>query len=180
MIVFIDGTRAAIEKVHGTGSRSIASQANADVKRIVSEKGDAISWIEVATKSTLGEKPYMAPNDPAILNVWTSSNMSMPIRRDIISATVLIELKAIPGRSLLQIADYAAMRALTGAKGRGDFGSKSVLSAFTPDGDNKAAQELTIQDKGYLRGLYKGRSDLKPVMKRQYIASEIAKQSSIK
>ena len=174
MIVFVDGIREAVKQVHSTGSRSIASQAKADVKRIVSEKGDAISWIEVATKSTLGEKPYTVPNDPAILNVWTSSNLSMPIRRDILSATVLIELKAVPGRSLLQIADYAAMRALTGAKGRGGLGSQSVLSAFTPDGDATAARELTKQDRGYLLGLYKGRSDLKPVMKRQYITSEIA------
>lgn len=177
-IVFTDDVANAVRKLGRNRNRSIRSQSLASIQRIIDQPGSARAWTEVETKSRDGEKMLLAPNDPAILNINSQSRLVAPFRRDIVSATVLIEKNEIPDRSLRQIADYAAMRALTGARGVGMLGAKSILSTFTPDGDDKAPMEMTDFDQGYLRGLYTGNANILPTMKRQQIVRYMIRSSS--
>jgi hypothetical protein len=85
----------------------------------------------------------------------------------VVSATVLIDRDAVAGRDLAQVADYAALRALTGARLRGRADGNSILALFTPEGDMRAPQRLTPFDRGYLAGLYAGRGNILPQMKKQ-------------
>jgi hypothetical protein len=177
MVVFDMDTTAAVQRLSQGRSRAVASQSRDDIRRIADEAGQARAWTEVVVKSRDGDlQSQDTPNNPPSLRVSTSTRLSMPIRRDILSATVLIERDAVAGRNLTQIADYAAMRALTGARSRGELGASSILSLFTPQGDSRAPEGLTSLDRGYLKGLYSGRSDLWPMVKRDYIARSILRE----
>ncbi|MBO9723357.1 MAG: hypothetical protein J7530_03160 [Novosphingobium sp.] len=178
MVVFDTDTPAAVQRLHQNRSRAVASQSRADIRRIVREAGRARAWTEMAVKSRDGDlQSQDKPNNPPNLRVSTSTRLSMPIRRDILSATVLIERDAVADRNLTQIADYAAMRALTGARSRAELGASSILSLFTPQGDSRAPEGLTALDRGYLKGLYSGRGDLWPMTKRDYIARTIVRET---
>ncbi|WP_334183721.1 hypothetical protein [Novosphingobium sp.] len=177
MVVFDRDTTAAVQRLSQGRSRAVASQSRDDIRRIADEAGQARAWTEVVVKSRDGDlQSQDTPNNPPSLRVSTSTRLSMPIRRDILSATVLIERDAVAGRNLTQIADYAAMRALTGARSRGELGASSILSLFTPQGDSRAPEGLTALDRGYLKGLYSGRGDLWPMVKRDYIARSILRE----
>lgn len=180
MVVFDTDTPAAVQRLSESRSRAVAGQSRDDIRRIVDEAGQARAWTEVAVRSRDGDRPGQetqdTPNLPPTLKVSTSTRFSLPIRSDILSATVLIERDAVADRSLTQIADYAAMRALTGARSRAELGASSILSLFTPQGDSRAPEGLTSLDRGYLKGLYSGRSDLWPMTKRDYIARSIVRE----
>jgi hypothetical protein len=177
IVVFDRDTTAAVQRLSQGRSRAVASQSRDDIRRIADEAGQARAWTEVVVKSRDGDlQSQDTPNNPPSLRVSTSTRLSMPIRRDILSATVLIERDAVAGRNLTQIADYAAMRALTGARSRGELGASSILSLFTPQGDSRAPEGLTALDRGYLKGLYSGRGDLWPMVKRDYIARSILRE----
>ena len=172
-VLFVEDGRAEVRKLARGGSAGIRGQSLADVDRIAGEPGRARAWSEVETRSRDGDRPSHAPNDPAVLQVATSTRLSSPVRRDILSATVLIDRDAVAGRDLRQVADYAAMRALTGARLSGSASESSILALFTPDGDADAPPGLTGFDRSYLEGLYAGRGDLSSSMKRQSIVAHM-------
>lgn len=174
IVAFVEDSRAAVRRLTRVGSGAINSQSLADIRRIVDEPGQARAWIEAETRSRDGDRPSYAPNDPAILRVSTSSRLFSPVRRDVVSATVLIDRDAVAGRDLAQVADYAAMRALTGARLRGRGDADTILTLFTPDGDALAPRGLTRFDRGYLQGLYAGQGNVLPNMKKQSIVSYIS------
>jgi hypothetical protein len=86
----------------------------------------------------------------------TASRTSLPTRQDLSLSFIVLDLAAIEGLSLLQIADYAAMRALARTEGAGLPARRSILTLF---GDRDAgappAAELTNWDEAYLRALYR-------------------------
>ncbi|WP_404338701.1 hypothetical protein AB2M62_06660 [Sphingomonas sp. MMS12-HWE2-04] len=173
LVLFVEDSRAAVRTLARKDSVGIKGQSLADVDRILEEPGHARAWVEVETRSRDGERPSRAPNDPAILNVATSTRMSSPVRRDILSATVLVDRDSVAGKDLAQVAEYAAMRALTGAKLRKSDEKGSILALFTPDGDAAAPTRLSDFDRSYLEGLYAGRGDLLPIAKRQRIVAHM-------
>ena len=77
----------------------------------------------------------------------------VPTRRDIIASTVLIDRDAVTNQSVVQLADYATMRALAGhnadslVKPRG-----TILSLF--DAGGEAPAEMTPADRAFLEALY--------------------------
>ena len=176
MVVFTDDPKEAMRTLRRNRSGAVNGQTRAAIARIIDEPGSARSWIEVETRSRDGEKLQLAPNQPAILNISSQSRLVSPLRRDIVSATVLIERSAIGNRSLRQIADYAAVRALSGARGHSGLEASSILSTFTPEGDDQAPAEMTSFDRGYLHGLYAGTGNILPRMKKHQIARYIVEE----
>ena len=174
IVAFVEDSRAAVRRLARVGSGAINTQSLADIGRIVDEPGRARAWIEAETRSRDGDRPSYAPNDPTMLRISTSSRLFSPVRRDVVSATVLIDRDAVAGRDLTQVADYAAMRGLTGARLRGRGEADSILTLFTPDGDARAPRGLTRFDRGYLQGLYAGQGNVLPLMKKQHIAWHMA------
>jgi hypothetical protein len=102
---------------------------------------------------------------------------SRPTRQDLSLSFVVFDLPAIDGLSLLQIADYAAMRTLARTAGAGLPARRSILTLF--DNRNAGAEpvrELTNWDAAYLRALYgtnnvvtaqQQRSNMSRVMRRE-------------
>jgi hypothetical protein len=172
-IVFVADGRAAMRRLFHTRPAAVTGQSVQAMNRLIAEPSPARAWIETEIRSRDGDRPSYSPVQAPGLPVATSSHLSLPIRRDILSATVMIDRDAAAGVPLTQIADYAAMRALTGARADARLGQRSILSMFT--GPISASPEAaTAFDQGYLRGLYEGRGDLPYTIKSAAIVSRIA------
>lgn len=171
LVLFVADGRAEVRKLARRGSAGLDGQSRTDIDRILDEPGPARAWTQVETRSRDGDRPSRAPNDPAVLNIATSTRLSSPVRRDIVRSTILIDRDAVAGRDLRQVADYAAMRALTGARSSVTDAS-SVLAAFAPDSEGQTPY-LTAFDQRYLEGLYAGRGDLPWSMKKDSIAAHM-------
>ncbi len=176
LVLFVPDGKAAVGKLKQSNTRGANSQTLADLRRIVAEPGSARGWIEVETRSRDGDRPNYTPGSPPDLRVSTSSRLSSATRRDIVSATVVIDRDAMADRDLRQAADYAALRALSGARVRDASGQNSILTAFTPKGDEAAPPELTANDRGFLDGLYSGNGNAFAVMKKQAIVRNIVRE----
>ena len=174
LVLFVVDGRAEVRKLARRGSAGLNGQSLADIDRILGEPGPARAWTQVETRSRDGERPSRAPNDPAVLNVATSTRLSSPVRRDMLRSTILIDREAVVGRDLRQVADFAAMRALTGARSRPSADASSILAVFAPDSKGQTPH-LTEFDRMYLEGLYVGRGDLPWSMKKHSIAAHMVR-----
>lgn len=95
--------------------------------------------------TTFAELPTLLVESASILNPAT--------RQDIGGALVLIDQAALVGKTLGQIADYAAMRALARTRPANADGD-TILSLF--DAGATPPPALTAFDRAYLAGLYRG------------------------
>ena len=119
-------------------------------------EASARSWTRVVTRTRDG----MVVSERENLEVPPQTSMAMAhskiysaTRRDIISAGVLIDAEAVPKVSLLQLADYATMRALAGDSAeRVAMPGGTILSLF--DDPEHAPPEMTEGDRIFLRTLY--------------------------
>ena len=180
LVAFVNDGSAFARKLLARPSPAFASLTLAQARRVVAEPGAARGWSAVETLSRDGEPMTPGndsrPGDPLTLRVSTASRLSPAFRRDIRASTVLIDRDAVAGRSLTQVADYAAMRALADARIHAAAGQDTILALFTPDGDRTAPDGLTAFDRGYLKGLYAGRADLTSTMKQGAILRKIAQE----
>jgi hypothetical protein len=174
LVLFVVDGRAEVRKLARRGSSGLNGQSLADIDRILDEPGPARAWTQVETLSRDGDRPSRAANDAAVLTVATSTRLSSIVRRDIVRATILIDRDAVANRDLRQVADYAAMRALTGARPRAGADASSILAAFVPDGKGQTPR-LTEFDQRYLEGLYAGRADIPWSMKKDSIAAHMVR-----
>jgi hypothetical protein len=93
-------------------------------------------------------------------------------RQDLVYAFVVFDLDALEGLTLLQISDYAAMRALarTAAPAASPAG-RSILTLFADrESGNFGANELTSWDAAYLRALYRTGNTLTAHQQRSNVA----------
>lgn len=174
IIMFVNNGKTAVRRLLTRGSPGVASQSLDDMRRIIADPSPVKAWTETEIRSRDGDRPIYHIDKAPDLRVATSSIVSLPVRRDILSATVVIDRDAVAGRSLRQVADYAAVRALTGARPDPRLGQRSMLSLFA-GGTAGSPQAATAFDIGYLHGLYDGRGDLPDMIKRAAIVQSIAK-----
>jgi hypothetical protein len=117
--------------------------------------GPAHTWTRIFTRSRDGQPVYPThslTDLPFTRMEAAHSLIYVPVRRDIISAMVLIDKKAVQGLSVAQLADYATMRGLSGDQAeRLEAPGESILGLF---GDGPRAAGLTRSDRIFLRTLY--------------------------
>ncbi len=81
------------------------------------------------------------------------SRISLPTQQIAYGAVVIFDIDAIDNKSVGQIADYAAMRALAGARPpKANMRVDTILSLFESNGE--APQGLTDADRSMLKGIY--------------------------
>ena len=84
---------------------------------------------------------------------------------------VLIDRSAALGKTIGQVADYAAMRTL--AQTRVPADGDTILTLFDPT--EAAPRELTPFDRGFLLSLYKGSALARPLVKTATMAGLISR-----
>jgi hypothetical protein len=153
-----------------------AGVADADLKRAFAE-GPVHVWNTTELRNEDGKA--MGHSDTQgggafanVLDVKSASIIELPTQRAILGSMVVIDDDATLGKTLTQIADYAAMRALAGARPpQQGVETDTILTLFDPDAT--APLSVTSVDRSYLQGLYDTRPTARGMSAKSRIASRI-------
>jgi hypothetical protein len=126
-------------------------------ERLFEQAGPVRSFLRVVTRTRDGmvvDRAESLQIPPQTTMAMAHSKIYAATRRDIISATVLVDKSAVSAISVIQLADYATMRALSGESAEAvDMPGGSILSLFDKQGSERPA-ELTANDRTFLHTLY--------------------------
>jgi hypothetical protein len=111
------------------------------------------------------------------MRVYESSNIDPSVEQAIVSSWVVLETRATLGKSLTQLADYAALRGMAMVRPAELDGSEdSILALFEPE-SNTAPATLTEFDRAYLKSLYRIQGRGRAQQQLQKIANGIAREN---
>lgn len=111
--------------------------------------GSIRSWRQLEIRDDVGNRSLPDnPSDPP-------PQFETPTHTRTVNAVVVFDRPTIVGKSIWQLADYTAMRALAGARppDKGAIGARSILSLFDP-ANAATPTALTDMDLVLLGGLY--------------------------
>lgn len=190
IVAFVPNGRSNVRRLLKERGYLIAGLENADARRIESEPGPTWAWNVTALRTRFGEPeiagmqaggafitggislgPIRVTKVPG-----SDSKIFLASRTDIVASVVIIDLPAINGMPVAQIADYASMRALARTRPvSGKSNATTILSLFDPL--DERPREITSFDLAYLRSLYNGGANLPAAVKiagaaREYRESE--------
>jgi hypothetical protein len=170
-VVFVDDGREELRKLWKRRPQIFGSRQPRELERSLDEPGPAHAILSIAVRSADGR-----PIVDKMLTVEAASQISLPIRHDIVSSVLLIERKAVIGLTLTQIADYAAMRTLTNSRTAEADNEGTILGLFS-SAPSKRATGLTAFDREYLRSVYSGNGNIPSIIKVNQIARNIVRSS---
>ena len=170
-VVFVDDGRNELMNIWKRRPQIFGKRDFQEIKGIIKEPGPARAILSIVVKGADGR-----PMNGRTLTTGSTSQISLPFRRDIISSVVIIERTSIVGLTPIQIADYAAMRALTNSWPSEISGTNSILGLFNHSA-NGSPGEMTVFDREYLKSVYSGNGNVRSILKIDQIVRNIMKAS---
>lgn len=178
LIAFVLNGQAQIAELARTKGYVFRDVPDQDVREMLADLGPVHAWSSTQTKTRDGMPVARNESlfDPPVVEVPISdSKIFFATRLDIAQSVVVFDLKAIDGMSVVQLADYATMRAFARTRpAKADAAASTILSLF--DKTAPAPRELTAFDMGYLSAIYKTQGNLPASAKIGAIPREIKKQ----
>jgi len=157
LVVVMDDSESYLKDLRKRRPYLFGWLGKAELQALFDTPGPAHTWTQVVTSSRDGHPVYQSQSLTDL--PWTTmmaahSLIYVPVRRDIASAMVLIEKKAVQGLSVAQVADYATMRGLSGDQAeRLQAPGNTILGLFAAGAEAKPPG-LTRSDKIFLKTLY--------------------------
>jgi hypothetical protein len=108
------------------------------------------------------------------MRVMSASFLRLQTRQQIDGSVIVIDLDAANGRTLTELADYAAMRGLSITRPPNQTSADTILHLFS--GDASSPRQLTSFDVGYLKALYESDGLDRSVHERGRIVERIASE----
>jgi hypothetical protein len=156
LVAVLDDGRAYVNRLRESRPYVFEQLDKQQRERLFEAEAPARSWLRVVDRTRDGMVISRRENlevPPQTTMAMAHSRIYSATRRDIISAGVLIDVAAVPGVSITQLADYATMRALAGdSAGLVRMSEGSILTLF--DDPDAAPPELTGADRVFLQTLY--------------------------
>lgn len=196
-VVIVDDGPGFVEELERTRPGALSGVSKREFERLAGQKGAARSWSVTALTNSVGtvaanpspsagggavkhgfmDSSITFDSNVRVMRVYESSNIDPPVQQAIGSSWVVLETGATFGKSLRQIADYAAMRGLAMVRPSELDGSEdTILSLFEP-GVTESAPQLTSFDQAYLTGLYKAPARRWAWSQARYMADQIARET---
>lgn len=178
-VLFVDNGAVELEQYRKVYPRLFGSMDAASVRAVIAQEGPAHAWW-VSQRVSSDGRPMTISSLPggasglATVRVSTASMLVLPTRQDVQFAVITIDRSALNGLSLTQIADYAAMRTLGGARPAPGTGNATILGLF--DGDATPPPELSAFDRAYLKTVYEGQGNLKSGTRMNHIVRNIIRE----
>ena len=151
-----------------------------DIKKMENSPEPAAAWqIAGPPVSADGRELYWDPQ----FNTWRnstiegSSRIRVAVHGQFDAAMVVVEKRALAGLTTTQLADYAAIRALTGADPAklGGSGAPTILHVLQVPIGGEAPITMTSWDFAFLKGFYDARRNLSTSRQRSDIGKTIEK-----
>ncbi len=176
LILFgVDDGAALVRGLQEVDSPLVRGVPAAELARLTHGTGPARAWSLVELQNEDGV-PILTPVGAwrPTLEVRRASHVGPPTRQSIQLSVVVLEWRALLGKTVPQIADYAAMRALARTRPDAAAGTiATILSLFAPGG--APPQSLSAADLAYLRTLYRQSTTLDARRQAHDIARKVAK-----
>lgn len=145
-------------------SPQLAHLAGYQRERVLAERGPVRAWNKIAVRDATGQafRPQLGDQFrfPTFTEIEPLSRTDPLVTTEITGAAVLIAREAADGLTLVQLADYATMRALLGT-GAVEAGApaRTILTLFD---DPSPPEGLTDFDRALVRELYNVSRNAKP------------------
>ena len=173
-VVIVDDGREFVAEMHRQHPEVFAGLSKRELAALAENEGAARSWSSTALTNSDGavagtpaptagggnvkwgyQGSSVSVGGASVMRVREGSNINPSVQQAIVSAWVVVETGATFGKSLTQIADYAAMRGLAMVRpGELANSADSILALFEPEA-SAAPPELTQFDRAYLTSLYR-------------------------
>jgi hypothetical protein len=172
-VVIVDDGREFVRALEEQYPGALGGLSRREYDRVAEAEGAARSWSATMLTNSNGAGQARTPatagtgtvktgyqgssvsfGNADVLRVYESSNINPSVEQSITASWVVLETEATFGKTLTQIADYAAMRGLAMVRPSGLDGSEdTILDLFEAQADG-SAPALTEFDIAYLKGLY--------------------------
>lgn len=162
-----------IELLHQRARGLFGDMTDKQIRALAEENGKATAWQVAEPRGADGRlmmkvedvelvKGRRARMDGYILPQVSVSRIGLKTRMDVVTSVVVIEAKALLGRSLMQVADYSALRlfAKTDPKSAAEQSAPTILALLDDRADGiEQPASLTQWDLSFLKSLYATRKD---------------------
>lgn len=178
LVMFVRDGAAEVADVAKNRPHLLARLRPAELRRLLSERGPVRAWSASLVRGRDGEQlDTEGGSTPPSLRLLSASRMTLPVRRDTLLSVVMIDIGAVSGRKVNQIADYVSMRALAPTRPPGSQWADTILSLFEP-GAARTPTAMTAFDRGYLRSFYAGSGNERAGVTIGRITEQITRRSS--
>ncbi|MGE5561682.1 MAG: hypothetical protein ACM3ZV_00040 [Bacillota bacterium] len=128
---------------------------------------DGVDLTEDTTQGVVGNRTIASP-----------SRITQPVHPQFDASVVVVERRALVGMTTTQLADYAAIRALTGADPAhlGNSGAPTILHVLDVPVGGQAPVTMTKWDYDFLSGYYDAERTLSTAAQRSAIRRDMARQ----
>lgn len=177
MVIFVRNGQAVIKELDKKEPYVFRNLENYDVKDMIRDPGPVHAWVNKIVKSRQGDS-LQGDNtgdltQTPVLNVGQAqSHIFLAHRLDITNSVIMIDIPAIDGMSVVQIADYVSMRVFAETNPvKGDPAASTILTLFDKDAPHPHA--LTDFDLAFLRTVYSGADGLTAATKLASVSNKL-------
>ena len=164
-VLIVPDGQAVVRELHRTRSAVFGQLDPVTIRRLAAQPGPAHLWTVTEVRSRDGDRIRGGgggSDDIGVLNVRNASILQAVTRTDVNGTVLLLDQPATVGKTINQLADYAAMRTIAQTRPVGGAASEpTILTLF--DGGVVPPRALTTFDTAYLQALYHGSAEYRPV-----------------
>jgi hypothetical protein len=156
VVLVTDDISNSLAELRRTGNSAFSGLSPSEIDALAADTGPVRSWTVVSLRNEDGDPVHVEDdrNAPRTMRVKSASIFRETTRVDIEGSFILIERSAANGKTIAQIADYAAMRGLARIRLPKTSSPASILTLFDGAGASPAPG-LTWSDRAYLQALYR-------------------------
>ena len=153
-----------------------------EIRELEATPGPAVAWQTQGPPVTArGTEMNVDPGTGLFINRTTesASRIEEGVRPQFDAAVVIVERKALDGLTVMQLGDYAAMRAFAGMDTArlSQSGTPTILKVLEAPMGSEVVASLTEWDLGFLRGLYAAPRNLRAGSQRSAISRQMIKDA---
>lgn len=167
-VLIADDADATVRELRDKVPQLFDGVEDKEVSRALRD-GPVHAWNAVEVRNEDGQRA-----NGGTMYVKSASIFGLPTQQAIVGSTVVISKAAAMGKTLRQIADYVAMRALVGA--RPPAGGAAVGTILTLFDGGTAPARATTNDENFVRAVYKTRPTLRGVYAMNRVAKQISRE----
>ena len=175
-VMVVANGQAVIRAMRRTGAAAFGDLGPNFIRRLADDPSPAHLWSITEVRSRDGDRIRGGGDDePGTLTVRNASILQAQTRVDVGAAVLLLDQAATVGKTVNQLADYAAMRTLASARAVGAKASQPTILRLLDADEPSPPRELTSFDVAYLTALYHGAAIERPQAKVAMMARAITK-----
>jgi hypothetical protein len=156
IVAFVEDGDRALRALRKAKVDVFGGMTDYQINQALTEDGPVRVWTPVETRDSFGRSMQLSTDEDYSTNkLNTGSHIAIPVQSAITASVVLVARRAVPGKTIKQLADYTTMRALAATRPSGanpTGGPETIMSLF--DESDSGAEGLTSFDRAYLKALY--------------------------